>query len=353
MKRLTTAACLLLTATALAPLTVTPAAAQPPVFSSDALNGAFVLSNRNRVPPGHARRDANETDTSDQTVTAPEPAPTEPALPPAPTLQAWMSPEVGQAWAMGFRGQGATITVVDDFVGNFRSFTGNLGDGSQTRLHGEWTLQQASMIAPMATMVAHDWGAGAVRLAPERLNVLNLSYAIFTRSGSTIGWGPRENSIIAAARNGTAVVVKAAGNDSVAVTAANSSGNVDALNLSLVGQQAAIFVGALNRNGTPEARASRASYSNIAGDDPRVQQQFLTVGVDSSVIGLRGTSFAAPIISGYAAILGSKFTSATPTQIVDQLLSTARTDTIQNYSARVHGRGEASIARALAPVSIH
>jgi subtilisin family serine protease len=67
---------------------------------------------------------------------------------------------------------------------------------------------------------------------------------------------------------------------------------------------------------------------------------------------LYGTSFAAPIVSGYAAILSSKFTSANPTQITSQLLNTARQDTISGYNSAIHGRGEASITRALSPVSI-
>ena len=68
--------------------------------------------------------------------------------------------------------------------------------------------------------------------------------------------------------------------------------------------------------------------------------------------GLYGTSFAAPVVTGYAAILGSKFRSATPTQVTNQLLATARTDTVTNYTASRFGRGEASLSRALAPVVI-
>ena len=83
-----------------------------------------------------------------------------------------------------------------------------------------------------------------------------------------------------------------------------------------------------------------------------LQQQFLVVGVAGSNTGLYGTSFAAPVISGYAAVLGSKFTTATPTQITNQLLSTARQDTISGYKASLHGRGEASLSRALAPKTI-
>jgi subtilisin family serine protease len=95
-----------------------------------------------------------------------------------------------------------------------------------------------------------------------------------------------------------------------------------------------------------------ASYSNKAGTTAGVQSHFLVVGVDGAKTGLYGTSFAAPVISGYSAILGSKFTAATPTQITNQLLSTARRDTLLNYNAATYGQGEASLSRALAPISI-
>jgi subtilisin family serine protease len=95
-----------------------------------------------------------------------------------------------------------------------------------------------------------------------------------------------------------------------------------------------------------------AGYSNFAGSNATVQRQFLVVGVTGNMTNLYGTSFAAPIVSGYASVLGSKFTRATPTQITNQLLNTARTDTIAGYAANIHGRGEASISRALAPVAI-
>ena len=49
----------------------------------------------------------------------------------------------------------------------------------------------------------------------------------------------------------------------------------------------------------------------------------------------------------------SKFKSATATQITNQLLTTARKDTLLNYTAAIYGVGEASLAHALAPVPIH
>jgi len=164
--------------------------------------------------------------------------------------------------------------------------------------------------------------------------------------------GGTETSMVNYAKNGQAVVVKAAGNDAVNMLTRNRSGLNDYLSVNLKGAQSAIFVGALDKNGSVTSKANIAIYSNRAGTDAIVQKQFLMAGVASNQTGLAGTSFAAPIVSGYAAILGSKFKTAGATQITNQLLNTARTDTINGYNVAVHGRGEASLTRALAPVAI-
>jgi subtilisin family serine protease len=264
-----------------------------------------------------------------------------------------MSPEIGDAWKAGFKGQGTTITFVDDFK-SASTFGGNFGPGYQVLRHGEWTRLEASLIAPSAAIVSQDFNAGTAVPLARGLNVINLSYGMYAAKGyavSQIGWSGQEASLIKYA-SGAAVISKAAGNDGVVVGAANAKGQVDYLNNALIGKSSAIFVGALNSNGAPTQKASLASYSNRAGADLAVQQQFLTVGVAGDKTGLYGTSFAAPIVSGYAAVLGSKFTTATATSITNQLLNTARQDTVQNYSMSVYGRGEASLSRALAPASI-
>jgi subtilisin family serine protease len=270
------------------------------------------------------------------------------------TVQSWMSPDVGAAWAAGYKGQSVTITMVDDFSSSDR-FSGNFGIGVQTQRHGEWTREEASMIAPSATIRSKDFSTGsAVSLAGGR-NVLNLSYGMYTTAGygvNQIWWAPEEASIINYATRGTAVVSKAAGNDSVAVGGV-TGGQQDYLDLALIGKSTAIFVGALSTNGTTANKAQLAWYSDYAGSNPLVQSHFLVVGVEGDKTGLYGTSFAAPIISGYAAIIGSKFTKATPVQITNDLLNTARTDTLVNYDPSIYGKGEASLSRALAPVAIH
>lgn len=269
------------------------------------------------------------------------------------TVQPWMSPEIGEAWSSGYKGQGVTVTVVDDFKSQSR-FYGDLNGATQLLRHGQWTLLEASLIAPSATFKTKEFSTTGTKVALARgLNVLNLSYGMYAAAGySSIRWGAQENSIISYAKNGQAVISKAAGNDGVVIGGVNASGNVDYLNNSLKGAQSAVYVGALESNGSVAAPAKMASYSNTAGSDTVVQQQFLVVGVDGNKTGIYGTSFAAPVITGYAAVLGSKFKTATPTQITNQLLNTARQDTVLNYSSAVHGRGEASIKNALAPVSV-
>lgn len=266
----------------------------------------------------------------------------------------WMSTEVGAAWDKGYKGRGVTITVVDDF--SSRSLlTGKLSQNIQQLRHGQWTAMEAKMIAPLAQVVSKDFNSGTTVKLNKGLNVLNLSYGMMAASGYSaqqIGWSAQERSIIAYANNGNAVISKAAGNDGVPVLSSNARGQSDYLNLALKGSQSAVYVGALSSNGTTSAPASMASYSNTAGTDATIQKNFLVVGVAGHQTGLYGTSFAAPVVTGYAAILGSKFKTATPTAITNQLLNTARQDTIRGYDVAVHGRGEASLTRALAPVAI-
>jgi len=236
---------------------------------------------------------------------------------------------------------------------------GNLGFGTEIKSHGDWVAQHVEIMSPGAEIARLDFAdTDPITLSSGKLNIVNLSYGMIGNFvlNENINWGLREASIISHA-DGAALVVKAAGNDQIAVGNA-SGGQIDYLSRDLIGKPTAIFVGALASHGTVENPASLANYSNFAGTDLRVQEQFIVVGVTGGTLAndgtnLYGTSFAAPQVSAYAAIIGSKFTTATPLQITDQLLDTARTDTIQGYDVAIHGQGEASLSRALAPQSIN
>lgn len=268
------------------------------------------------------------------------------------TFYSWMHSEIQSAWDQGFFGQGVTIKVIDTYQG--ATYRGNQGIGEQSLTHGEWVRQQITFIAPQSGVEGIDYADHNPIFLNSGLNVLSLSFGVPAAPNAIFTWDAQTASIIDHAQYGRAVVVKSAGNDAgVAFAEPDASNDVDHLGRALIGAPSAIIVGALSRNGSTSVPASMASYSSVAGSDPWVQSHFLVVGVEGDITGLYGTSFATPVVSGYAAILGSKFTTATPTQIANQLLQTARQDTIANYNVATHGQGEASIANALAPQSIH
>ena len=306
------------------------------------------------------------------------------------TTAFWMQSDVQGVWDLGFIGTGSTITVVDDYSSS-DVFMGTLdGTNYLTQHHGDWTSMEAGMVAPGATVVQRDWSSkGPVSLSSDTFNVINASYGLLTTAGfdpNALIYTKRDQSIMDAAANGTAVVSKAAGNTSgYAVDEAfpNGSGGFyqDYLNLSLIGDPGAIFVGALSSNGSTDNPASIAFYSTIAGSNTTVQNQFLVVGVDAdngsdslanyyncgadAGTCLYGTSFAAPIVAGYAAILGQKFTTnGTPPDaalIAQRMLDKTRTDTLVDLGApgwsaedmATYGQGEACLSCALSPDTLN
>jgi hypothetical protein len=285
-------------------------------------------------------------------------------------LYGWMHGDVEIAFSHGYTGVGSHLIIVDNHTdASSGAINGNLTETVITnREHGYWTSLQASLVAPGAGGPREvDWDStetiNTYFLLPE-LYVVNLSFGLEGQAGQDVTSGLGQtmwDSLVDQAQLGSAVFVKAAGNTNGGTVDGTFTVRTprpvqfqDYLNLQLIDAPSAIFVGALDGNGTVEDPASIASYSTIAGNTPAVQDMFLVVGVDSAKMGgLAGTSFAAPIVSGYAAIVGSKWTNANATQVANQLLSTARIDTIQSYSVSVHGQGEADLSRALAPNSIN
>ena len=66
-----------------------------------------------------------------------------------------------------------------------------------------------------------------------------------------------------------------------------------------------------------------------------------------------GTSYAAPVVAGYAAVVMQKFPNLTAQNTSSIILDTARYDTLTcnpNCDPTIYGKGEASLSRALAPV---
>lgn len=299
-----------------------------------------------------------------------------PPPPSTPTYYNWMDSDIQGVWDTGAIGVGATVTVVDDYSSG-DIFEGNLdGTGVILQHHGDWTSDQVRMLAPGANVVERDWTSnGPVKLG-SGFNAFNLSYGMIARDGLNVDnllWSKREQTIIDAATSGSAFVAKSSGNDWGAAVGTAVDGTRDYLNEALIGASSAVFVGALRNNGDTGAKASIASYSTIAGSNATIQAQFLVVGVEGgesdtdefanygadcgAAAGhcLYGTSFAAPVVAGYAALLGGKFGTEDPVHIKTRLLSTTDRDTLVDLGDAgwdaadfaTYGQGEANVFNAM------
>lgn len=317
--------------------------------------------------------------------------------------QAWMDPDIELVWPT-YLGAGASITVVDDFTSKSK-LRADLGLGRARLRHGEWTHLQASMIAPGADMYWDDFNDGAAVALQSGFNILNLSYGWIGRVGNATDENDfsnahQEQSILSAALNDDALISKSAGNDGDLFSGAKYAvgqpvgTSLDYLGTGLVGvikdyqndtNGAAngflyqetdgggnvtysyefapiIFAGSLDEvgysiAGSDDGTGTLSYYSNIAGTDVDVQNHFVVVGVDYGITDLAGTSFAAPVISGYAALVAQKFVLdggglPDPSKVAAQLLTTAREDTINGYNPTLHGQGEACIACAVGITSM-
>ncbi len=321
----------------------------------------------------------------------------------------WMHPEVDWAFSNNITGLGSHLVILDNFSSN--AFSGNLVGQTQTLTHGEWTSLQSRLVAPGASyrnvnqptsvrgrdrtgVISNHYASGAA------VQVVNMSFGLFDPEGTVVDadysfgntlWDSLADE---AWNGGNDIFVKAAGNtngqhvDTGTIELGLIPANyVDTLNISLIGAPNALFVGALDWAPTNYeagdaydedgnlveanlelAPTTIADYSTIAGSNTMVQDMFLVARVNSAEMGFAGTSFAAPYVSGIAAMVGGKHQNYLSNQsnagelVVDRLLQTARTDTISNFSdsctlsvdnackrSSVYGVGEVSLRRAVSP----
>ena len=161
-----------------------------------------------------------------------------------------------------------------------------------------------------------------------------------------------------------AVITKSAGNDAI-TSDKESFVKAYADDSSIRGRL--LVVGALDFDSN--GKGFIASYSNTAGTDTNVKNRFVTASggtpfsigdiymngtrVNDSDFGNEGTSFAAPRVAGFAAIIRQKFPNLDAVKTSSIILDTARYDTLScnpNCDSNIYGAGQASLPRALAPV---
>lgn len=306
------------------------------------------------------------------------------------------SSDVLAAWNAGWTGKGANVLMVDGYS-NIASC-----NNSTISCHGIITMMINNLVAPGATQFALDFGTSGTTItgtakdssnvnltSNKSINVVNASFGTnwigngYTSSYGQIPTSSQITSYLASNQSsitawtnffsgttsvtnlsniGGAVVVKSAGNDGIDANydqfvksyAANSSINSRLL-----------IVGALDKNGTVSSKATIANYSNTAGSTADVANRFVVANGNTpygnSSVGIngwtasagQGTSYAAPIVAGYAAIVMQKFPNLDAAKTSNIILDTARTDTLSCHpscSSAIYGKGEASLSRALAPV---
>ena len=299
-------------------------------------------------------------------------------------------PEVLEAWRKGWTGKGVNV-VIEDWLQQAHGAT-------TTVLTNRYAI--ASNIygfnVPTNAGIYNFDGTQATPSSNVAIGVVNASYGANLRTliGRAGQWTDAELNNAAVTYSSMAqrhinrftgstsgfnytdaVIVKAAGNDAIA---AHKEPLVKALADNSAINPRLLIVGALNMAGFTSAPATLAnSYSNFAGSYSPVSDRFLvasgttpfgdgymaingvpitsTTSVDPDGVNLGnvGTSYAAPRVSGYVAILRQKFPNLNAEKSSSIMLDTARYDTLScnpNCDPAIYGKGEASLSRALAPV---
>lgn len=142
------------------------------------------------------------------------------------------------------------------------------------------------------------------------------------------------------------LIINAAGNF-------GSADPVDAFNVSATNRQSWLFVGAIDTTGTD---IHIASYSNHAGS---MQDRFVVApgdnvtvlaGGNGATTVMSGTSLAAPMVSGLAATILSKWPQLTGVDVGNVILATAQDVGTPGVDA-IYGHGLIDVRAALSPVN--
>ncbi len=290
--------------------------------------------------------------------------------------------DIRTAFRNGWTGKGVNILIADGFT-------------NTNNRHGITVAMSAAETAPNATVYASDVlnknappftnADGSLHLPLNtRIDVINMS--IGARNPVT---NPNTPALRAGYLNNynyfltegsltnidDAVLVKSAGNE--AVDAQLSYENyylVQDTDRNI--KDRILIVGALNKY-AQKGGAAIASYSNLAGNNEAVKRRFLVEyggspfgqsaflcdgnsrlpddcsATNFASIRTKGTSFAAPRVSGLAALVRHKFTNLSGAQTAKILLDTATTQGLAchpNCNSAVYGQGRVNITDALSPI---
>lgn len=256
------------------------------------------------------------------------------------------------AWRSGWTGKNVKVGIADDFNSNGRLDT-----------HGDKVSIIAGSVAPEAIYSLKDMlGASKSMTADQALqyfedngyHIINASWGINRGDYSDAAFDAYVNDAVSnfdqATEDGKqALIVYAAGNSGY--TCSGKRSEDCSLQQAIVSKlrsegyragENSIFVGSLV-DGSNEMEG----YSLIAGD---LRDDFIVAHDDVVTTGDgAGTSYAAPRVTGAAAIVRHKFPNLTSSQVKQVILQTADDLGVSGVD-EVYGHGKLSVVNALSPI---
>ena len=261
-----------------------------------------------------------------------------------------------QSWTQGWTGKNVKVGVADDFNSN------GIFD-----LHGDFVTLVMLSVAPEADLASKDMLGSTTEMTADAAlqyfeengyHIINASWGMFRFDHDTgaewLGFDQYVSNAVAnfdqAKENDkAALIIYAAGNNgyycnwkraehctvaSAIVSKAREAG--------YKAGEKTVFVGSL-----ADGTSDMADYSVVAGD---LKNDFIVAHDDVLATGdAAGTSFAAPRVSGAAALVRQKFPNLTSAQLKQVILQTA-TDLGDAGVDEVYGHGKLNILGALSPV---
>ena len=260
------------------------------------------------------------------------------------------------AWRSGWTGKNVKIGVADDFDNNGRLDT-----------HGDWVSLIIGSVAPEANFYYNDMlGTARTATADQALqyfedngyHIINASWGIDrfdqTTGQENLNFDAQVASLVQSfdqnAENAKkALIIYAAGNSGFYCASKRSEycsleqAKIKALrDAGKTAGENTIIVGSL-----ADGSNAMANYSIIAGD---LKNDFIVAHDDVVTYGdAAGTSFAAPRVTGAAALVRHKFPNLTSPQLKQVLLQTA-TDLGAEGVDEIYGHGELNVLGALSPI---
>ncbi|WP_454118567.1 S8 family peptidase [Microbacterium lacticum] len=267
---------------------------------------------------------------------------------PARAAEYWLD-EYGirTAWQTT-RGKGSTIAIIDTGIGRGPvEFSGAVAGGtdfsgigaSDGRLpvgavdanHGSWVASLAASrgtgadtgmigVAPEAQLLSISIGFGASSSVPfvdqvadamhwavdHGADIVNLSFTT-----NTLSWDPAWDSAFQYAFDHDVVVIVAAGNKGSGTDEVGAPATIPGV----------LTVGGVNRAG---AASEEASTQGITIGISAPSEELLGVSADGQLVVWNGTSGAAPIVAGIAALVRSAHPGLDADNVINRIIRTAR-----------------------------